>query len=242
MAGNSEARAVIVENEVQAAKIAEIRSALPHLEHVIGMEPGVGDLSLDDLRGAGVTATERELQARQSEVSAGGPIHDRLHVRDDRPAEGRCADPSQRDDRVRRRGEARTSSSRARSRICTCRSRTCSRCSRSSPPTTRAPRSCTSAATRSRSSPRSSRRSRRTSRPSRGSSRRSCGSDEAAGAGERRGSRALPAGGASSGSRCASVASAASRSRRSSRSRSSAPTRSCSSACATCSAARFARR
>src|SRR5436305_14607812 len=40
VAGNSEARAVVCENEAQVAKIAEIRDALPRLEHVIGIERG----------------------------------------------------------------------------------------------------------------------------------------------------------------------------------------------------------
>ena len=53
VAGNSEARSVIVENATQAAKIEEIRFELPHVEHVIGMESGVGEISLDQLRERG---------------------------------------------------------------------------------------------------------------------------------------------------------------------------------------------
>jgi long-chain acyl-CoA synthetase len=74
VAGNAEVRAAIVENAGQAAKIAEIASALPHLEHVIGMEAGVGELSLDDLRERGRDDGDRdELQARQSAVTPEDP-------------------------------------------------------------------------------------------------------------------------------------------------------------------------
>jgi long-chain acyl-CoA synthetase len=73
VAGNSEARAVIVENAEQAAKITEIRSSLPHLEHVIGIEPGAGELSLDDLRSRGRDGERAELTARQSAVRPQDP-------------------------------------------------------------------------------------------------------------------------------------------------------------------------
>jgi long-chain acyl-CoA synthetase len=73
VAGNSEARAVIVENAEQAAKIAEIRSSLPRLEHVIGIEPGAAELSLDDLRARGRDGDRAELSARQSAVRPEDP-------------------------------------------------------------------------------------------------------------------------------------------------------------------------
>src|SRR5436309_4503054 len=53
VAGNSGARAVICETQAQAAKIDEVRSALPDLETVIVIEPGVGELTLDELRARG---------------------------------------------------------------------------------------------------------------------------------------------------------------------------------------------
>lgn len=55
---NSEAKAVVVENAEQLAKISEVRAALPQLQHVIIMDPtGVSDLgdtiSLDDVETRG---------------------------------------------------------------------------------------------------------------------------------------------------------------------------------------------
>ncbi len=71
--GNSEARAVVVENATQAAKIEEIRSELPHLEHVIGIEAGVGEISLDQLRERGRGGDHGELEDRQSQVTEDDP-------------------------------------------------------------------------------------------------------------------------------------------------------------------------
>ena len=73
VAGNSEARAVVVENETQAAKIEEIRSELPHLETVIGMEAGVGEISLDQVRERGRGGDHGELEDRQSQVTSDDP-------------------------------------------------------------------------------------------------------------------------------------------------------------------------
>jgi long-chain acyl-CoA synthetase len=66
--GNSGARAVVCENAGQAAKIGEVRGALPELAHVIGIEPGVGELTLDDLRARGGGGDMDGLHARQAEV------------------------------------------------------------------------------------------------------------------------------------------------------------------------------
>ena len=66
VAGNSQARAVICENEGQTAKIDQIRAALPALEHVIGIEPGIGDMSLADLRARG-----RDRDPSELDVTAG---------------------------------------------------------------------------------------------------------------------------------------------------------------------------
>ena len=73
VAGNSDARAVVVENETQAAKIEEIRSELPHLETVIGMEAGVGEISLDQVRERGRGGDHGELEDRQSQVRTDDP-------------------------------------------------------------------------------------------------------------------------------------------------------------------------
>jgi len=73
VAGNSGARAVICENAAQAAKIEQVRAGLPELVHVIGIEPGVGELSLDELRERGRGGETTALSSRQSEVDAGDP-------------------------------------------------------------------------------------------------------------------------------------------------------------------------
>jgi long-chain acyl-CoA synthetase len=70
VAGNSEARAVVCEDATQAAKIEQVRSTLPRLEHVIGIEAGAGELGLEDLRARGRSGTPDELAARQAEVES----------------------------------------------------------------------------------------------------------------------------------------------------------------------------
>jgi long-chain acyl-CoA synthetase len=66
--GNSGARAVVVENAAQAAKVEEVRGALPDLEHVIGLEPGAGTMSLDELRANGRAGDPAVLGRRQARV------------------------------------------------------------------------------------------------------------------------------------------------------------------------------
>jgi long-chain acyl-CoA synthetase len=73
VAGNSEARAVICEDAGQQAKFDQIRDELPELEHVIGIEPGVGDMSLEDLRQRGAGRDAGELAERQSKVTPDDP-------------------------------------------------------------------------------------------------------------------------------------------------------------------------
>ena len=51
--GNSEARAIVCENEAQLAKIEKVRDNLPALSYTIGIEPGGGDVTLDELRERG---------------------------------------------------------------------------------------------------------------------------------------------------------------------------------------------
>jgi long-chain acyl-CoA synthetase len=65
--GDSGARAVVCEDEAQAAKIEEVRPELTALEHVIGIASG-GDLSLDDLRSRGAGGDREELTRRQNAV------------------------------------------------------------------------------------------------------------------------------------------------------------------------------
>ena len=69
--GNSGARAIIVEDESQRQKIDQIRDELPDLEHVIGMEQGAGDMTLDELRERGAGGDRSELTGRQDKVERG---------------------------------------------------------------------------------------------------------------------------------------------------------------------------
>jgi long-chain acyl-CoA synthetase len=68
VAGNSGAKAVICEDEGQSAKIEQIREALGDLEHVIGIEPGAGEITLDELRRRGAGRDRSELATRQEQV------------------------------------------------------------------------------------------------------------------------------------------------------------------------------
>jgi long-chain acyl-CoA synthetase len=68
VAGNSGARAIVVEDESQRQKIDQVRDELPDLEHVIGMEPGAGDMTLDELRERGAGGDRAELTGRQDRV------------------------------------------------------------------------------------------------------------------------------------------------------------------------------
>ena len=73
VAGNSGARAIFCENEGQLAKIEEVRDELPDLEHVIGIDEGGGELSLDELRARGRERDRGELGPRQEQVSPEEP-------------------------------------------------------------------------------------------------------------------------------------------------------------------------
>ncbi len=73
VAGNSGARAIFCENEGQRAKIEEVRDGLPDLEHVIGIDEGGGELSLDELRARGRERDRGELGPRQEQVSPEDP-------------------------------------------------------------------------------------------------------------------------------------------------------------------------
>jgi long-chain acyl-CoA synthetase len=69
VAGNSGARAIFCENEGQRAKIEEVRDELPDLEHVIGIDDGGGELTLDELRARGRDRDRDELAGRQERVN-----------------------------------------------------------------------------------------------------------------------------------------------------------------------------
>jgi long-chain acyl-CoA synthetase len=73
VAGNSGARAIFCENDGQRTKIAEVRDELPDLEHVIGIDEGGGELSLDELRARGRERDHGELAPRQERVRPEDP-------------------------------------------------------------------------------------------------------------------------------------------------------------------------
>jgi len=70
VASNSEARAIVCENDDQLAKIDPIRAELPELAHTIGIEHG-GQLTLDSLRERGGARHPAELSARQAGIAPG---------------------------------------------------------------------------------------------------------------------------------------------------------------------------
>jgi long-chain acyl-CoA synthetase len=80
VAGDSGARAVFCEDASQVAKIAEVRAKLPHLEHVIVIDPpedgaDVGDaITLDALRERGRKRDPAELAARRDAVKPEDPF------------------------------------------------------------------------------------------------------------------------------------------------------------------------
>ena len=67
--GNAGARAVVCENDGQVAKVQQVRGNLPDLGHVIVMDGGAGDLTLDALRESGRERDRSELDERQSRVA-----------------------------------------------------------------------------------------------------------------------------------------------------------------------------
>ena len=69
VAGNSGARAVVVEDARQLAKIDQVRERLPELEHTIGMQGSIAALDLESLRARGRQGGDRgELRRRQEAV------------------------------------------------------------------------------------------------------------------------------------------------------------------------------
>ena len=69
VAGNSGARALVVEDAGQLAKIERVRERLPELEHTIGMQGGIATRDLEGLRARGRDGGDRaELRRRQEAV------------------------------------------------------------------------------------------------------------------------------------------------------------------------------
>jgi long-chain acyl-CoA synthetase len=68
VAGNSGAKVVICEDESQRKKIEQVRDKLDTLEHVIGIESGAGEVTLDELRERGRGREARELHERQGKI------------------------------------------------------------------------------------------------------------------------------------------------------------------------------
>jgi long-chain acyl-CoA synthetase len=69
VAGNSGACAIVCENDGQRQKIEQVRDELPELEHVIGVDEGGGELTLDELRARGRGRDRSELALRQEQVT-----------------------------------------------------------------------------------------------------------------------------------------------------------------------------
>jgi long-chain acyl-CoA synthetase len=77
VAGNSEARAIVCEDEAQLAKIAAVRDRLPELRTVIVIEPGQdggGAISLDEVRERGRDADAAELDRRTQAIGPEDPF------------------------------------------------------------------------------------------------------------------------------------------------------------------------
>ena len=73
VAGNSQSRVVICEDAEQAAKIEQVRAGLDHLEHVVVIDAGSGDVSVDELRERGRGGDLSELERRCEAVSSEDP-------------------------------------------------------------------------------------------------------------------------------------------------------------------------
>ena len=77
VAGNSDSKVVICEDESQAAKIEKVRGNLEHLEHIVLIEPSPNDqaagVTIDELRERGQNADRAELERRCDAVSPEDP-------------------------------------------------------------------------------------------------------------------------------------------------------------------------
>ncbi|MDW5596019.1 long-chain fatty acid--CoA ligase [Conexibacter stalactiti] len=79
--GDSDAVAVFAENAGELAKVREIRAGLPHLRHVIVIDPdgveideSAGEITLGELRARGRTRPREELTARYEAVTPQDPF------------------------------------------------------------------------------------------------------------------------------------------------------------------------
>jgi long-chain acyl-CoA synthetase len=68
VAGDSGARIAICEDAGQRAKFDQVREDLPELEHLIGIEPDGGEISLEELRARGASHDTSELAERRDSV------------------------------------------------------------------------------------------------------------------------------------------------------------------------------
>ena len=77
VAGNSDSRIVICEDRSQADKIAQVRDRLPHLDHVIVIEPEAdaakNEISIEQLRKKAATGDRAELERRCEAVTPEDP-------------------------------------------------------------------------------------------------------------------------------------------------------------------------
>src|SRR3954468_21975233 len=73
VAGNSESRFVICEDESQVAKIAAVRDQLPQLEQIISIDPAEGAIALDELRERGRARDAHEIAERVAAVKPEDP-------------------------------------------------------------------------------------------------------------------------------------------------------------------------
>jgi long-chain acyl-CoA synthetase len=67
--GNSGARALFCESSGQRAKVEEARDELSELEHIVGIEPDGGEISLDEVRERGRALDRSILSERQQAVA-----------------------------------------------------------------------------------------------------------------------------------------------------------------------------
>ena len=94
VAGDSESRAIVCEDAAQVAKIAAVRERLPDLETIIVIDPAGAPVGRarssrsTSCARAAARGTASELERARRRRHARGPVHDHLHVRHDRPAEG----------------------------------------------------------------------------------------------------------------------------------------------------------
>ena len=138
---DSEACAIVVENDEQLQKIAAIRDQVPNIRTVIVMDPPagaagngsgpelpLGAIPLEEVRERGARPLAGGARSAPRRRQAGGPLHVHLHLGHDRPAEGLRAHATATTARSST-WSARPARSRAtRSSTSTCRSPTPSRC------------------------------------------------------------------------------------------------------------------